>query len=278
MAQNPEVAPVIGIFSKQEVMTEPLLTKEYATAMTPGIYDSILELGLEPEFAAIAGRHIQDLYIGIDTRPKESKTSSLTVMKSQNYPTCEYVRAAIIGMHDVEVRRRAISNSCAKQGIKPDKIAVSKTAFDWVFFELCFDAVNNACRMQQKYGKYVRDYNGQNIYDEAHLTISRAFMEEYAADFTKNDLITEYELTKAGFALQLLKDTFVRNNIVSNNTRAEWLVTKLAKNHSNTKSKGIPPYRQDELMLRLTNIRPAQDVTAEWAKFFGRFIGFDTEC
>lgn len=237
------------------------LRKRYIQAEALVANNLAFDLGLDGRFIGIFAKHMLDLNI-CDTINTDDHQSRLFVCRDSEAPDHAYHIEAIINPKQVEMYSSVLGKVLLNQDYCPSTYANPETitplALDWVIHELSADALGNSCYMQQRFDCYIPDYNGQNIYDNAELTISNEFLRNYAdVNFSEEEARADHNNFRAGYALELLRADILRRGLTDSTQRADWITHGLAKQYPLFNGQTpITPLRREALMVRCANMQP----------------------
>lgn len=246
--------------------------QEYVHSMVPHVVGQYLELGLHPSFAAILGRHIDDLKIVSDVERAESCLSVVAHKSPDKNDDCGaptetvWIREAIMSpeQHLKYLGKLALAT---KRTLDIDKLQpeiaadLKKLSFDWIFFELTADAAGSSCYFQQKFNKYIPDYNGSSPHFRTDLAISDNYLSGLTDE--KPSVVTmeaDHIDFRAGMALVQLHDALLRSELGLSVSRARFIINQLSASYPQKYFKGVKitpePHSQNDVILRLSSIEP----------------------
>lgn len=257
--------------------------EEYVHAMVPHVVGQYLELGLHPAFAAIMGRHIDDLLLVNDVEAAESylRVASQKAQPTHDWLTepsdeVEWVREAVVSprQHKRYLGYLAVATKVAFDFSALDResaIELRKLSFDWMFFELSADAAASSCYMQQKFDKYVPDYNGQSPHFRTDLAISDNYLSSFSNGKPPISVLEADHIDlRAGMALIMLHDSLLRSNLGVSTVKARHIINQLSALYPKKLFAGEvvqpEPHTQTDIVLRLAAMEPRnphRDM-AEW--------------
>jgi hypothetical protein len=224
-----------------------------------------LRQGLDHEFADIFSQHIRDLNLFVAEGSQGPIGSFIDVVRTnEGNEASSWERIAILGRKDLIDRKESLQKAANDAGLpEPDEMKVESLALDWLFYELAFDALNNACYMQHNYGKYIRDFDGQGPNYLAQYTMSNEFLKKYPSSAPTIEV--DYLRAKAGFALILLHDAAIAKGVFPHAKQVDWLVNQLSENVMN--SPLDKPFTSQEIRVHLRNMSPDRNGRARLADF-----------
>ena len=264
-------------FTPPEETNEFLISTEYAGSMAEDVVEKFREFGLAEEFIPIVGEHILNLQLVAGT----AQTSQLDVRKvaAGNDRRGKWQRQAILSIPQARKYEKAILNAAKSNRIEETlqtevapiigldgkvldngqrkRLLAKELAVDWLFFELCADALSSSIYMQQKFTRYVRDFNGQNASDRTELTISR----KHLGANVHPELVEEDHLAlRSGIAIEMLADDLVRRGVCDTREMAEYLKAKLIEFYPKPKGRTtLVPFNREQIHDRLSTVRPRKD-------------------
>lgn len=178
------------------------------------------ELGLHATFHQLVGAHIERSEIVFDPKARESnvsvekinfgKQSAVWQRRARvsvgRLGTLQSVLSSTVSQYP-SVREAATREAAEVVSFNNTDLEDNRTelflrsvALDWALFELGADAMHEGVNMQQRFGRYVRDYT---------MDVSNPF---------------EHRRLRAGLALQLMHDHFIRRGVVDTQDEATQLV------------------------------------------------------
>lgn len=205
--------------------TEGLNAEQYKS----GVLQRLQLLGLDNSILAIAKRHIDDLHPKFKFRPTEERRgsylqSNLTVALDvdPNSPTYQTLqRYAEIYVPELHERERLLQKTMFDRN-SPDielaRKACHGAALEWIFSELCFMAAANATDMQRRFGRYIKDFNGQLLHYKSDLAITTSAV----ASLHKSP--AKYNAMQQGFGLMMLYDGLISRHLAEDMTQAQTYV------------------------------------------------------
>ncbi|MDQ3064956.1 MAG: hypothetical protein M3Q36_01670 [bacterium] len=200
-----EQGKVIDIFSGQELTADSNRAR-YSEAMAEVVVPELGEMGLEPAFMAMLSRHVGDMRLAFYPKGVD-KASGLHVLKDED--TDKFVRVAALNEAEVINYKTTLFLSGVEYDSPIDEQTAKRIAVEWIFCELIADALANVYDIEEKVGKYVKDFNGQSPHYVSHLSISRHFYNEYTdGQYFESDLEKDHLAFRRGMALHFLP-TFI---------------------------------------------------------------------
>lgn len=242
-------------------------SENYTKAMTPYALEVYSGFCLSDEFLAIAGRHLSDLTMVAQSEyEKLAVTSGLCVEIIDGQQEREESLAGSSNkfhrfwrLHPGVIKERAemLSMIIGQQQETTSEHSPDyrRIALDWLFGEMSLEVVGNSIHMQHIFNKYVNDYNGQNPYDSAGLTVSRDFLDQYSDGHSLHDVHLEHLMLKMGIGAVFLRDSLVRNLNI-NIGRAMWVIEGVLKEgYPGNPTKKITPFSEDDIRIRMMSQR-----------------------
>jgi hypothetical protein len=242
----------------------------YPELITPDVVSLYLELGLDPAFTAILGRHIQDLHLvgegGVD--------SSYLTVSGHHEETVQWHREAVISLPQLSqymaIMRtgfNGLDDSLKAGSTEFQQKLLRKLGVDWILYELTADAAAASCYMQYRFDKYSTTFNGQDANWRADLRISDEYLTQHAGERPPNRAIEiDHEDFRSGIASILLKDSILRSDLFAKDEAVEWLMNSVRVNYPSRieHRKHAEPYKRSEIILRLSgmavhDLRPSLD-------------------
>ncbi len=264
---------------------------DYAKGMASEVINDCLRLGLDPGFEPVYRMHLNEIhFVEVPVRKEDvatiiSKSSihknhpiitpCLTVQSIINDETNSTeinrndpprVRAMMVSLIDIGIRRTELEEIFKLQNLVVDnniqkKLQVIST--DWIFYELCIDALGNACYMQQTFPDYVADFDGQNPYYHTERTLSAAFLLKSnvleTKDLKHRNVVDDSQNLKKGFGLMMLHKELLAHGLVDKTKKADWIIAELRRRYPDA-------YRSEDIEKRLNSVKPRYDVRASLAE------------
>jgi hypothetical protein len=253
-----------------------------------GFYD---QMGTDPRFLAILGRHVSDTHLMISSVIGESfLTTRQTKDTSSEREQTSWERLLILSETQrsmyakaIEAATKSMSKPKRAGGIalgtlvdlKGKQLDSEKTmtrkitrdlSLDWIFYELTSDMLANSIYMQQRFDHYIPDFNGQSPHYRTEFTIAREFLSGYASDEFQSErdhaVLREFRNFRAGVALGMLADDMIRKEVAGSMTEALWITSMLAKEYPlyGREQKPIVPMGKVEMFIRLSSLEPRKNV------------------
>lgn len=244
---------------------------EYIRQRTQEVGRLYGELGLDPQFLAIFDRHLNDLRIARTNTIDESRLWLVRRGPDDPVNPLGWKRRAEISKTQLEEYRRIIIDSIdaiKKAGVHGeihDNDTITRSlAFDWVFYELTADAAANSCYMQQKYNRYVSDYNCQSPHYRAELTISGAYLHRYDDHVPVQAVERDHRDFRSGMSLILLHDAVLHSGLFTSAAQTRLFIMQLRKSYLGRKDPDgvtlFDPLHQGEIAMRLGTIEPTDHI------------------
>lgn len=287
-----EVIPINSHVDTSPVIPDVrILSTEFASHTAPYILDTLYELGLDNQFVPIVGRHIAELRIA---ETHDRSTLDVHAYKEEGDKRVMWRRVALLS-HDELITKREVVESVFSQlnrsedlqhvveepstviDLSGENIETQKirdlslaVATEWVFYELAADAVASSYYMQQKWNRYIADFNGQSPHYAAELSIAQRFLEMYADQTTLSDSMVrgEYNAFRSGLGLILLQDSLLRNGVTPSRKINEWVIQGLTSTYPSIDGRNtvVEPYSRAAISERLTALIPKKNVEMEYFK------------
>lgn len=247
---------------------------EYMPYLVGDVLKTYADFGLAPEFQAILGRHLSDLSIQSDTTGDSSYLTVAQTRKNgqaqeaagEDKVAVQWCRELVVNSWQLKKYNQALTEALSQ--VAPgelDEQTTRRVAFDWLIFELTADALGNSVDMQEKFDKYVPDYNGQSRYYRSELTVCRRNLESLV-DPEKlplsSDLLEEYHANfRAGVGLALLRDSLLLYGL-SREQQAHWVIehirTMFDEFGSRRTAPQIVPLGEVELSEWISSLKPRE--------------------
>jgi hypothetical protein len=226
-----EGGELISMFTRNRFKfnTEGLNVEQYKS----GVMQRLQLLGLNASIIDIAEQHIDDINLRFIFEPPKDEergsylVSSLSVEReidpdSPNFLSIQrYAKIYVPELHD---RERILQETMFGRN-SPDhelaKIACHGAALEWIFSELCFMAAANATDMQRRFGRYIKDFNGQYTSYRSPLAITTSTVGGL------NRSPAKYNAMQQGFGLMMLYDGLVSRNLAEDMTQAQRYVLRV---------------------------------------------------
>jgi len=265
---------------------ELVFSTEYAGAMAPEIIEKFTDFGLDQEFIPIVGQHIVDLQLVASNTATQSQLTVREVFQ-EGEKRGKWQRQALLSVVQLKQYQQALI-ACTKGSrfkdcllpavaplvsLKGDviddgtscELLASEVAADWLFYEMAADALSNSYYMRQKYGRYIRDFNGQMPSYEAEQSISQKFIETYGDGRTIHPHLRrdDYNSLKAGIAVELLSDNLIRRGIIDTSEDAKCVMAKIRKFYPKQGARNIAviPYDLNQIIEHISPLEPRVQVT-----------------
>lgn len=248
---------------------------EYAVSQVGTIVDYFDSVGLAPEYLAVLSRHVADLELVIEDPGKHGSTLSVASRREDGERT--WHRNAVLSRFDLSDKKRFLESLMESMGIKPET-SVNSAVLGWGFYELVGDALGNSVSMQDRYNKYIPDWNGQAYCYLGQYAISEWLFGEYAQNHGElNDKeYAELQLAirrdhaglRSGVALGLVRDSLLRD-VTDNVTQTNWIIQGIKELYY--KPQNIFPLSKHQLMARLALMSPKEHPVS-MEEFFNRYI------
>lgn len=230
------------------------LDNAFAQGMEPFITELLYGLGADQNLLSTASQHIRDLCLATDSSPMSRLDVRLVPSNGRGVPGSE--RVAVFSTQQLKryqkhiidkFEQRSSLTNLSKHIAAPVRlgedtpdlrqaaaVTARELAFEWMFYELCVDALGNSYHMNQTFdGKYVRDFNGQSQGYGTETAISRRYIKEHpeATSLAGSNATTDHAAMRAGIALLLLRDSFIRKGIFDTFEQADEMMRVLAENY-----------------------------------------------
>jgi hypothetical protein len=175
----------------EEAQVTQRYSNEYATNMAPYLMQSLTKHGLSPVLHDIVERHIEDLHLLVNDDTQETESTRHLTYSTSSRLTLEQVkinddpddkewrRVLIVNKTDYDRRIRLIEKQFETFPYNRayfDREGLESVVYDWIIGEEAITIVANSIHMYRTFGKYIPDYNGQNPYSKAELTINADFI------------------------------------------------------------------------------------------------------
>jgi len=245
---------------------------EYAQSMAADLAWAYHDLGLDAGFLPIFGQHIADLHLQ-SVYPGHASTIGLKQVLVEASGEKSWVRSAEIGEKHLERYAQTLQGTFSELHIKPIlngsdvDMTFKKLALHWIMFEMSADVLGHSCYMQERFVRYIPDFNGQSPFIHSDITVSRNFISGYVDD--NNPLLdkmaeVDHADFRAGVALVLLEDALLRSGTLDSAVKARWVVRTLAQKYPAVFAGNVvTPHSRDEITRRLVNMKPAYN-NGQW--------------
>lgn len=251
--------------------------KEYIDSFAGVAVNQYMELGLDPTFAVILGRHISDWQLTLDQSQITGHESYLSLSSHRDGKNIVWERQAVIGTTKTQtlLGKLALSYKLTTGEESPSRQTnrlLHKLALDWSLFELSADAAAISVYMQRKFDRYVPDYNGQRENFRADLAISENCLTGYTnKPLTTSELEADHNDFRAGMALIFMHDAVLINQLLPRAAYARMFIHHLRSRYPNKLQHSIEmqtsPLSSAEVMQRLSAVEPRKNIMKEWAEY-----------
>lgn len=238
---------------------------EYSKVMEPHVVLTCTRLGLGSEFIPMFRQHIEDIHIVFykeDENPAFEQEQSLYVLRTPDPVSGDvgsFKRVLLMSEETIRRRKRLLHEVIPQLDVgraTPENF--TGLAVDWVFYEACADALNNACFMQQNWPKYIGNFNGQCSYFQTENTISSNFIYSKKSDeFSVEEDSLNF---RKGFGLLMLYDAVLAKGVAKSSTEANWIMNGLRQKFKDA-------HTSEEIQARLKAIIPSRDMERKWGEF-----------
>lgn len=250
----------------------------FAEQITPEILDMYAEFGLDSIFLPILGRHIRDTHVivGGSSAFDSTLTTAIPQNDAPRNDTKVWQRQLLIPNFTVDCYAKNITNGLKIFGKKfPGSIPTDSPfinqdgtlgsdvtrmlAIKMLFAESSIDMLGNSVYMQQRFEKYIPDFNGQSPHYTCELEVPRQFYDQYAYDEPgEHELRADLLALRHGIGLNFLKVDLLRFELVSKMKYAEWLIRSVQQKKPGKAVSGVSVSPHDEYAIsqRVMSLEP----------------------
>ncbi|MDB5163462.1 MAG: hypothetical protein JWS12_79 [Candidatus Saccharibacteria bacterium] len=260
---------VVPIAVGESLRTIKYISTEYAEAMEPEISDTTLRLGVAPEFNEIFSHHLRDIHvITLEIGWMSGSKSGLSVeyIPDTSHEASQPKRVMVLHPDEIQKRQSdlmrvfdTVLNEADQGTIKIRDIRA--LAFDWLFSEYACVALGNACFMQQNFGTYIPDFNGQALYYQTQNTISAHFIKEAIESKVPNThpdyfgpVSTDALNLREGFGIMMLHQSLLTRGVVHTAETANHVIEQIRLLYPEA-------LRSEGIIDRLQSIKPVTERT-----------------
>ena len=251
--------------------------KEYIDSFAGVAVSQYMELGFDPSFAVILGKHISDWHLTLDQSQVTGHESYLSLSSYRDGSNMVWERQAVIGVPKTKqlLGKLALSYKATTGEESPSRHTnrlLNNLAVDWSLFELSADAAAISVYMQRKFDRYVPDYNGQRPNFRADLAISENVLAGCTnKPLTTHELEADHNDFRAGIALILMHDAVLINQLMPSAAYARMFIHHLRSRYPNKVRHGLEmktsPFSSADIMQRLSAVEPRKNIMKEWAEY-----------